>query len=623
MRGATVRLPFKLLAAVAAISLVACSTSQSPSPLPGTNQTVSAPQAQTRGAIATNRKHRRKGKLTVRIRIPRRHRHRAREPRFISAATKGMTMAFTGPTTTTQVLNLTPSDPRCTGVPLTCTIAITLLAGNYTVTIDTFDEAPVGGSIPAGANLLSTAKNAAFTMAGGITNTIGVTLDGVPASFVIGGLPSGTAGTAFSAPQTFTMTAKDADGDIISGTYEAPVTVSDSDTSSLTQGTALAVNGGSAATSVQSTASSDTLTFGYGGLAIEPATITASASGATNGTGTFTPALQPIVYSGPLNGSTPNVQFGVTSGSFSASEAGWTNAPYSRNLTATAASNCSTIGSVAPGSGTAFTATVAGSPAIGSCTVTLGDSVGQTLGVTLTTPAIGIPASLGSNTADGIPSIFISITATQAAPAASAIIVISEASTIFGPEAPGVACADSAGNTYSVAVANSSGVGDFTAICSAHVTTQLPLGGTITVTWFGTAPIGQLFLANAWSVTGLAGSPLDQTASAAGTGASVSSGATATTTQANELLFGAILDTASTASNANFTPAGNGTANNCATSGSSTYSGLGGIDSSNIPPSLFGMYCIVNGTGAYAANATVAGNPFWLATFATYKGATP
>ena len=55
------------------------------------------------------------------------------------------------------------------------------------------------------------------------------------------------------------MTAKDAGGDIISGTYENPVTVSDSDTSSLTQATALAVNGGSAATSVLGTASSDAL----------------------------------------------------------------------------------------------------------------------------------------------------------------------------------------------------------------------------------------------------------------------------------------------------------------------------------------------------------------------------
>jgi hypothetical protein len=558
----------------------------------------------------------------VRVRIPRRNRHGAREPRFIAAATKGMTMAFTGPTTMTQVVNLTPSDPRCTGTPLTCTIAVTLLAGSYTVTIDTYDKAPVGGSIPAGANLLSTAKNAAFTMVGGIKNSIGVTLDGVPASFVVGGLPSGTAGTAFSAAKNFTVTAKDADGDIISGTYEKPVTVSDSDASSLTQGTALAVNGGTAAASVQSTASSDTFTLAYGGLAILPATITASATGATDGTGTFTAALQPIVYSGPLNGSTPDVQFGITSGNFSASEAGWTNVPYSRNLTATAAGNCSTIGSVAPGSGTAFTATIAGSPTIGSCTVTLGDGVGQTLGVTLTTPAIGTPAGLGSIVADGLTPTSAIITTTQAVPVGAAIVVISDASTIFGPQATGAACADSAGNTYTVAVSNSSGVGYFTATCSAHATTQLPLGGTITVSWSGTAPNGQTFVADAWSVTGLAASPLDQTASAAGTGPSTSSGSAATTAQANELLFGAVLDTGSTVAGSGFTPAGNGTANTCATTGTSTYSSLGGIDSGN-PPSLLGMYCVVNATGGYAANATLAGNPFWQAIFATYKGVTP
>jgi hypothetical protein len=596
--------------------------SQTASPLPGTSQTARSPETQARGTIASDRKHRRKGTLTVRIRIPRRDRHRARGPHFIGAATKGMTMAFAGPTTTTQVVNLTPSDPRCTGTPLTCTIAVALLAGSYTVTIDTYDKAPVSGSIPAGANLLSTAKNAAFTMAGGVTNGIGVTLDGVPARFAINGLPSGTAGTAFSAAQSFTVTAKDADGDIISGTYEHPVTVSDSDTSSLTQGTALAVNGGNAATHVLGTASSDTFTLDYGGLAIAPATITASATGATNGTGTFTPALQPIVYSGPLNGSNPNVQFGITSGSFSASEAGWTNAPYGRNLTATAASNCSTIGSVAPGSGTAFTATVAGSPTIGSCVVTLGDGVGQTLGVTLTTQAIGAPASIGSNVADGLTPMSVTIATTHAVPAGSAIIVVSDASTIFGPQATGVACADSAGNTYAVAATDSLGVGYFTALCSAHVASQLPSGGTITLNWSGTAPNGQTYMADAWSVTGLAGSPLDQVVSAAGTGASVSSGVAATTAQANELLFGAVLDTGSTVANSGFTPGGNATANTCASTGTSSYSSLGGIDSGS-PPSLLGEYCVVNNTGAYAANATLNGNPFWQVIFATFKGATP
>jgi hypothetical protein len=595
--------------------------SQAPSPLPGTGQAVRAPEAQTRDAFAPDVKHRRKGTLTVRIRIPRRDRHRAHGPRFIGAATKGMTMAFTGPTTMTQVVNLTPSDPRCTGAPLTCTIAVTLLAGNYTVTIDAYNRAPVGGSIPAGASLLSTAKNAAFTMVGGITNSIGVTLDGVPASFVVGVLPAGTAGTAFSA-QSFTVTAKDAGGDIITGTYEDAVTVSDSDTSSLTQGTALAVNGGAAATSVLGTASSDAFTLAYGGLAITPATITASATGAANGTGTFTPALQPIVYSGPLNGSVPNVQFGVTAASFSGSEAGWTNPPYSRLLTANAASGCSTIGSVAPVSGTAFTATRAGSPTIGSCTVSLADGAGQSLGVTLTTPAIGTPVSLGSNVANGATPGSVTVTTTQAVSAGSTIIVISEASTIFGPQASGAACADSAGNTYTAAVYSFAGVGDFSGICSAHVATQLPSGGTITVSWSGTAPNGQLYLANAWSVSGLAGSPLDEVVSTAGTGSAVSSGATATTAQANELLFGAILDTGSTVTNAAFVPAGNGTANSCASTASSTYSGLGGIDGGN-PPSLFGMYCIVSSTGAYSVNASLAGNPFWQATFATYEGVTP
>ena len=370
----------RTLAALCAGALLAgcAGAGQGPSPLPLANQPSAGALARA-AASATTNVRRRKGTLDVRITIPKLHRHSGEAPRFISTATKGMTMAFTGPTTMMQVVNLTPSDPRCKGIPLTCTIAITLLAGSYTVTIDAYDKAPVAGSIPSGAKLLSTAKNAPFTMVAGVTNGIGVTLDGVPASFVVGGLPSGTAGTAFGSPKSFTVTVKDASGDVITGAYENPVTLSDTDA---TGATTIATSGSDNPPARRLLSSSDAATLTYTGLAIVPATITASASGATNGTGKFAPTLQPIV-------SAPNVlNLYATSGggsteTFSASEAGWTNAPFNKKLDLTVPSNCATIATAGPPSGTTFTATVVVTPSVSSCSLTVSDGAGQTHHVAL------------------------------------------------------------------------------------------------------------------------------------------------------------------------------------------------------------------------------------------------
>jgi hypothetical protein len=537
-----------------------------------------------------------------------------RRPNYVTANVASVTIALdlvngsappAGPATSVTTNLLLAACP--------CTVAGPAVpAGTDEFTLTAYDAQNGGGHV------ISTASPT-LTIVSTHANSNTITLNGVPASISIT-TPSGTAGTAFAAT-AFSVTVKDADGNTIMGGYAQPVTLSDSDTSGATT---LATSGSDSPPAGELLSSSDAATLAYTGLAITSATITASAPGGTPNNIPFIPTRQPIFYSGPLNGSNPNIQFGITSGSFSASEVGWTNAPYNKNLTATAAGNCSTIGSVSPGSGTSFTATVAGSPTFGNCTVTLADGVGQTLAVTLTTLAIGIPTSLGSNSANGTATTSIVVTATQAVPAGSAIIGIADASTIFGPQATGAVCSDSAGNVYSVDVTNSQGVGDVTVICSAHaIANQFPLGGTITVSWSGTAPNGQLFLANAWFVTGLAGSPPDQTVSAAGTGSSASSGASATTAQANELLFGAILDTGSTVATSGFTPGTNGTASTCATTGSATYTGLSGIDGGGNPPSLLGMYCIVNSTGGYSANAALNGNPFWHTLLTTYKGATP
>lgn len=243
------------------------------------------------------------------------------------------------------------------------------------------------------------------------------------------------------------------------------------------------------------------------------------------------------------------------------------------------------------------------------------------LSATAARAQITTPVDLGSNQASGAIATSLAVTTAANVPAGGSIIVIAAASTIFGPQATGATCSDSAGNTYATDVTESQGVGYVTTICSTHsIAAQLGTGATITVSWTGTAPNGQLFLMHAFAVTGLAGAALDQTALTAGTGSSASSGATATTAQANELLFATFLDTGSTVATADFTPGTNGTANNCAAGPS--YTSLGGVDSGN-PPSLFGAFCIVSATGAYSANAALNGNPFWQAALVTYKAAPP
>lgn len=318
-----------------------------------------------------------------------------RRPQYVPLTVKSVTIALntvnggappSGLTTSvTSSLNL-PSCP--------CTVAGPAVPpGSDAFTVTTYDAAGGAG------NAISIASPT-LAITAGTANSAVITLLGLPASFSITGLPSATAGTAFGTPQAFTVAVKDADGNTITGTYAHPVTIADSDTSSLTQGSALAVNGGTAASSISSTANTDTFTLNYGGLAIVPATITASATGATNGTATFAPTLAPIAYSGATNGNGyPELDFYATSGtgstlSFTASEVGWTNAPYSKALTLTPAAGCSSIlnSSTSTLSGTSFTENVASLPTVGTCTATLTDGAGQSLthGITLTYTTTGI-----------------------------------------------------------------------------------------------------------------------------------------------------------------------------------------------------------------------------------------
>lgn len=291
-------------------------------------------------------------------------------------ATKGMTVALSGASKSTKAIDLTSSNPQCSKTPLFCRIRLVLPVGAYTGAVNLYDQAPVNGSIPASAHLLSTATDMTFSVAVRSITHLPLALAGIPASIAIGTMPAGAAGKAFATPQPFRVKALDAAGALIVGPYETPVTVADSDASGATT---VATSGKDHPPAGQLLGSDDTATLSYTGLAIAPITVTASATGAASGTGTFAPVLQPI---GPasLSGGIYVNAYGATSPiSFTASEPGWTNAPYNKLLTATLSNACATIATVTPSSGTAFTPTLVSSPSNGTCTLTLSDGAGQQL----------------------------------------------------------------------------------------------------------------------------------------------------------------------------------------------------------------------------------------------------
>jgi hypothetical protein len=231
--------------------------------------------------------------------------------------------------------------------------------------------------------------------------------------------------------------------------------------------------------------------------------------------------------------------------------------------------------------------------------------------------AIGTPVDLGSSEAGSFTTGSLSITTSASAPAGASVVVTSLSQGAFPPSA--ASCSDGAGNGYATDLTQADS-GTLTSICSTHqIAATLPAGSTVTVSWSGGSSLLNERI-RAFAVTGLAAAPLDRTASAVGVGTTASSGAAPATTQPDELLVGAIVDRFNSASGAGFTPGTNGTANNCAATGTPTYTGLAGVGGGL--PSLFTIHCTVAAIGTYAAQGTFGSSTTWKALLATYKAAT-
>lgn len=218
--------------------------------------------------------------------------------------------------------------------------------------------------------------------------------------------------------------------------------------------------------------------------------------------------------------------------------------------------------------------------------------------------AIGTPTSLGE-VFKGTAGTTTTLTATASASVGD-LVVLDMGCTLAGATIS--SAVDDAGNTYAVAV-NANGAGNsLYAIGYAILTNAITSGVTIfTVTWSASVSQSLLFASKA---TGIAAVPLDKTSPATnGNTVNWNSGATTTTSQADELLWGGSFDNA-----VNDTTS---VAGGSFTEIHDKNSGVGG------GYSMTSAYRIVAATAAYTASGTwtATGGDSTKAAIATFKAA--
>lgn len=158
------------------------------------------------------------------------------------------------------------------------------------------------------------------------------------------------------------------------------------------------------------------------------------------------------------------------------------------------------------------------------------------------------------------------------------------------------AVSDDAGNTWAVNATKANGTTDGASIASCTVTAQLTVSSVLTLTWSSSTSANAGVWLEEFSNVGA----FDKTASATGTSTSLSSGATATLSQADELVVGL----------GRWNSGGSWTK---------------GADYTDMPTPSLGAggaeYKIVSATTAVTATGTISGSAVtWACIVATYKG---
>ena len=217
-----------------------------------------------------------------------------------------------------------------------------------------------------------------------------------------------------------------------------------------------------------------------------------------------------------------------------------------------------------------------------------------------------VPDFIGTATST-ISGSTIAVTVPAGGVAVNRTVILAIAMDPLGAPGTTVKVTDTRGNSYMTdrEVINGSGAtGVRTLVFSAPVITALQGGDLITVT-FG-IPIAAKAV-SAFDVNGLSVASLrDQTASATGSSSSPTSGSTATTTQPNELVFGAIGADEPSITATTLTPGAGYTA--------LTGAGIGGSGVSILPECQ-----MVTAISTYSANGTLSQSRDWAAAVVTYK----
>lgn len=162
-----------------------------------------------------------KGTATMKIIVPKSTSANTRKPDYVSPATTQMSIDVQQSGTSVSgypvTVGLTPTSTGCTSTLTStlCELTISLAPGSYTATLTAMDSSGTA---------LSAAQSIAVTITPGTSNTISLTLSGVPKEIQVLPLDGTTPGSAAqgytivgSGAHRFLVVALDADGDAIVG----------------------------------------------------------------------------------------------------------------------------------------------------------------------------------------------------------------------------------------------------------------------------------------------------------------------------------------------------------------------------------------------------------------------
>jgi hypothetical protein len=232
--------------------------------------------------------------------------------------------------------------------------------------------------------------------------------------------------------------------------------------------------------------------------------------------------------------------------------------------------------------------------------------------------ASGLVQVIGTNFRSAPNTNTISITVPASGVTAGHSIIVT--ASIKGFYNDNTSCSDDAGNTYTVDTVIDVGT-HYSVICAAHNVSALSSGEAITITHDTLTSPDVTRAAIALEFSGLQGASPGDAGGAAGSSGTNASAGSGNTSQADELIVGAIGVNGPDAEA--FTVGTNNTANQCTNTGSPTpqlAARIGtGLATTTENVTMTAMVCVVAATGNYTARGTLGTAHAWTAQILTYR----